>query len=204
MSNEDYLQFEPMLIKIASKYKDNKYSLEFEDLMQVGAIGIMYGFNNYNSNSDMKLSTYIYKCIEWHILKEFKKYERIEAFTTVSIHKQTGEDTTIEDILQDIKTDIEANIIDRIVLEEYINEFNKYLDSTELDVLYLKVFDNLTYKAIEYNLRLNGNEANKIFTRTRRKLLNKSHYIRERYLSYINSYTNIYNNPLRVVLSRDI
>lgn len=204
MSNEDYLQYENMLVKIASKYKDNKYSLELEDLMQVGAIGMMYGFNNYNPNSDMKLSTYIYKCIEWAILKEFKKYERIEAFTTVSIHKETREDTTIEDILEDIKTDIEANIIDRIVLEEYIKEFNKYLDSMELDVLYLKVFDEMSYKAIEYNLRLNKNEANKIFTRARRKLLSKSSYIRERYLSYMNSYTNIYNNPLKIVLSRDV
>lgn len=204
MSNEDYLQFEPMLIKIASKYKDNKYSLELEDLMQVGAIGIMYGYNTYKQDSNMLFSTYIYQCINWAILKEFKKYERIEAFTTVSIHKETGEDTTLEDILQDMRTDIENQVIDRLVLEGYIKEFERILKGIELEVLYMRIFDNKSYKAIERILKLKEREAYNIFVKAKRKLLSKSSYIRDRYLSYMNSYTNIYDDPLKIILNKDI
>lgn len=205
ITNDEFLQYENLIYKIINKYRNNKH-IEYDDLYQIASIGLYECFNKYNNEMEQKISfmSYLYNNIEWSILKELKKYERIEAFTSVSLHHETGEDTTIEDILQDIKTDIETNIIDKIVLEEYMNEFNKHLDDIELNVLCMRIFDEMKYKDIEQELNLGSYEAYGIFIKSRRKLLNKSSYIRERYLSYINANTNIYKNPAKVVLNKII
>ena len=85
MTNSDYLEFEPLLLKVVNKYIMNPY-LSIEDLKQVGAIGMVKGFRNYDPNKGMKLSTYLYKNIEWAILQELNNYSRVkEQYTVVSL-----------------------------------------------------------------------------------------------------------------------
>ena len=83
MSNDDYLEFEPLLMKVVGKYIMNPY-LSIEELIQVGAMGMVKGFKNYNPSKGMKLSTYLYKTIEWAILQELKNYSRVKAQYTVN------------------------------------------------------------------------------------------------------------------------
>lgn len=58
ISNEDYIKYKPMLYKIANKYKNNIFRLEVDDLMQIGAIGLIKGFNTYDDTKDCKKDTY--------------------------------------------------------------------------------------------------------------------------------------------------
>ena len=85
MCNDDYLEFEPLLMKVVGKYAMNPY-IPIDDLIQIGAMGMMKGFRNYKSNKGTKLSTYLYKNIEWAILQELNNYTRIKAqYTVVSL-----------------------------------------------------------------------------------------------------------------------
>lgn len=199
MTNEEYLQWEPMLIKIALRYRNNPFGLDVDDLKQVGYFGIAYAFEHFQEDRGASFKTFIFNCIEWAIKKELKKYERIEAFTTVSIDSLTGEDMTLEDMLQDISVNIEEEVTNKIVLQEYMNEIDRCLNELEREILYLKVFDNKSYKQIEKDLDLEERKASSIFVRARRKLLYKSSYIRNKYLYYMNARTNIYDDPCKIV-----
>lgn len=204
MTNEEYLQWEPMLIKIALRYRNNPFGLDVDDLKQVGYFGMAYAFEHFQEDRGASFKTFIFNCIEWTIKKELKKYERIEAFTTVSIDAVTGEDMTLEDILQDISVNIEEEVTDKIVLQEYMNEIDRCLNELEREILYLKVFDNKSYKQIEKALDLKEKRASSIFVSARRKLLYKSRYIREHYLYYVGANINEYSNPADIVVAKVI
>jgi RNA polymerase sporulation-specific sigma factor len=59
MTNELLLTFEPLIKSIALKF----YNVEYDDLIQVGRIGLMNAYKNYDKNSKTKFSTYAYKYI---------------------------------------------------------------------------------------------------------------------------------------------
>lgn len=66
---------EGLIYSIASKYS-NYYNLE--DLYQAGSIGIIKAYKNYNSNSDVKFSTYVYKYIMGEIISFIKNDRNIK------------------------------------------------------------------------------------------------------------------------------
>ena len=72
MTNQDYLQWEPMLKKIAYKYKNNKFGLEIDDLMQIATLGFINGFKTYKKDYNTSELNYYYTCAEREILKEFQ------------------------------------------------------------------------------------------------------------------------------------
>ena len=72
ITNEDYIKYEPMIYKIANKFKNNIYKLEIEDLIQIGAIWLIRGFNTYDETKDWKKDTMIYSCIKRAILREYQ------------------------------------------------------------------------------------------------------------------------------------
>ena len=48
MTNQEYLKWEPMLKKIARKYKNNKFGIDKEELIQIGAIALINVFDTYD------------------------------------------------------------------------------------------------------------------------------------------------------------
>ena len=205
MTNDDFLQYENLIHKVINKYRNNKY-IEYDDLFQIASIRLYDCFDKYTDDMKQKISftTYLYNNIEWCILRELSKQKRINAFINISIHEETGEDITIEDMLQDISIDIEAEITDKLVLEEYIREFERVLEGIELDVLNMRVFDNMSYKAIEKVLGLEEKQGYEIFKKAKRKLLNKSSYIKQRYMNFLDYKINMYSDPCKIVLSKAI
>ena len=41
MTNQDYLQWEPMLKKLARKYKNNKFGIDMDELIQIEALALI-------------------------------------------------------------------------------------------------------------------------------------------------------------------
>ena len=62
---EHILKYEKLVSKIASRYSG--YS-SFEDLRQVGMIGLLKAVEKYKEDSDTKFSTYAYMWIRGEIL----------------------------------------------------------------------------------------------------------------------------------------
>ena len=69
MTDKEYLQYKPMLIKIANKFKNNPYGIDIEDIMQIGSLGMIRAFETYQEDKEIKFSTYAYNCISWSIKK---------------------------------------------------------------------------------------------------------------------------------------
>ena len=82
MSNAEFEKFLPLVKNIVNKYKN--CGIEYEDLIQVGSLGVLYAYNHYNEEKNTKLSYWVYKCIEFFIKKEIGKSKSITAFLSLS------------------------------------------------------------------------------------------------------------------------
>ena len=69
MEDIDILEYENMVYKIISKYKDY---CDLDDLYQVGMIGLIDAKKNYKKESNTKFSTYAY----FYIMGKVKEYIR--------------------------------------------------------------------------------------------------------------------------------
>lgn len=148
MTNTDYINFKPMLVKIAKKYINNKY-YELEDLISIGTMGLIKAFNTYDENRHThSFVTHCWKNIEYEILKELCRLsKKHKDYTLVSIEAPTGDGIYISDMLEDDINVIEK-VSDRVFITFATNEFYKTLqDPLAVDIIKHYVFDD---NSIEY------------------------------------------------------
>ena len=198
MTNSDYLEYESLLMKVVSKYIMNPY-LSIEDLKQVGAIGMVKGFRNYNPSKGMKLSTYLYNHIEWAILQELNNYNRVkEQYTVVSLESD-------ENILYEIvpsTTNVSGEVIEDMTLQEYIQELKYILTPTQLSILLDRYVYNIPIQKIADKHNIKYRKVQYIISQSQRQVLKKSFRIRGVYKQYINSKRkniDVFLDPIRVV-----
>ena len=198
MSNDDYLEYEPLLMKVVSKYIMNPY-LSVEDLKQIGAIGMIKGFRNYNHSKGMKLSTYLYKNIEWAILQELKNYSRVkEQYTVVSLE---GEDNILYEIIPG-HANVSAEVIENMTLQEYIQELKYILTPTQLSILLDRYVYNIPIQDIANKHNIKYRKVQYIISQSQRLVLKKSFRIRDVYRNYVDSKRkniDVFLDPLKVV-----
>lgn len=82
MDMNDILEYDMMVYKIASKYKN---SFELDDLVQVGRMGLAKAYKNFDNSFDTKFSTYAYT----YILGEILNYIRNSRVVKVSKEMQS-------------------------------------------------------------------------------------------------------------------
>lgn len=130
-----------MIYKIASKYS-NYYNIE--DLYQVGVIGLLEAYKNYDKNSNAKFTSYSYMYILGNIVefikkdravkvsdnvtKLYKAYEKSKEFLTQSYQR----DPTISEISEFMKVD-EKLIYDIILSKERVSSLDEKVSDTEYD-----------------------------------------------------------------------
>lgn len=198
MSNDDYLQYEPLLLKVVNKYIMNPY-LSIEDLKQVGAIGMVKGFRNYKSDKGTKLSTYLYNHIEWAILQELNNYSRVKAqYTVVSLE---GEDNVLYEIIPSVINEA-GQVIENMTLQEYIQELRYILDPMQLDILLDRYVYNIPIQEIADKHNITYSKVQYIISQSQRLVLKKSFRIRNVYRNYIDSRKkdiDVFLDPIKVI-----
>ena len=110
MSNDEYLQWQGLLYKVAKRYVGINSLYDLEDLVQIGAIGLAKGLKTYENESDIPLINWLANNISWTIHREINKGKSID--TAMSLYMPLGEeeDTTLEEIIGDNNVDVEAEI----------------------------------------------------------------------------------------------
>lgn len=198
MTNSDYLEYEPLLMKVVGKYIMNPY-LSIEELIQVGAVGMVKGFRTYDASRGMKLSTYLYNHIEWAILQELNNYTRIKAqYTVVSLESE-------ENILYEIvpsTTNVSGEVIEDMTLQEYIQELKYILTPMQLSILLDRYVYNIPIQDIANKHNIKYSKVQYIISQSQRLVLKKSFRIRGVYKQYINSKRkniDVFLDPLKVV-----
>lgn len=100
---------------------------EADDLISVGAIGLIKAINNFEYGKGTQLSTYAARCIENEILmliRMNKKHKKVISIQETLGQDKDGNDIELLDILPGIEDEV-YNIVENNILTERINEIIK-------------------------------------------------------------------------------
>lgn len=215
ITNEDYIKYEPMIYKIANKFKNNIYKLEIEDLIQICAIGLIRGFNTYDDTKDCKKDTWIYSCIKRAILREFHNLNRIKRqslINSISIDTPIGgldEDITIADTIEDVNVNTSNEAIDKVIIDLYKAEVDAILSGMEHFIAHEILFTDKTLIEVSASKEIEYSKAKRIQDKAFRELKLKSRLIRNKYMELKekeaeNDIINLYKNPAKIIYMHEI
>ena len=129
---EHNLRLVAHIVKKFENYKDEK-----DDLISIGAFGLIKAIDTYNFNTKTKLSTYSSRCIENEILMHIRNNKKHKDVT--SLYSSIGEDKEGNEIrLCDIIEDRSPSITSTIIAEEHATKLKNalnILDERELDII---------------------------------------------------------------------
>lgn len=124
-----------LVAHIAKKYSDEK---NLEDLISIGAIGLIKGINTFNLKKKVKLSAYISRCIENEVLMYLRSSKKLQ--NEISIDESIGTDRegnnmTFSDILTSESADIADIISGKIEAQKLHKAMKKVLNENEINIL---------------------------------------------------------------------
>lgn len=207
MTNEEYIQWRPLIKKVAWKYRNNIFKIELEDLEQIASIGLFKGFENYDDSRGASLKTWLYSAAERAIFREFtdmKRIKRQSSYESISLSTPTGEDDTyLEEIIPDSNVNIEHDVTDKLLLDSYKEEVNLCLFGREREVVYKTLFQDKTYAELAREYNITNQRVRDIQIKGFRNLRHKSRMIRDKWMELKeieleNTIISAYNNPDKV------
>ena len=122
-----------LVVFLAKKYENTGYDIE--DLVSIGSIGLIKGINTYKADKNIKLATYVSRCISNEILmflrKKKKKKVEVSIEETLNYDAE-GNTLALEDVLG-TEEDIVAESVNKKQETKYlINELNTLSDREKL------------------------------------------------------------------------
>ena len=124
-----------LVAHIVKKY-DNK-SYDVDDLISIGTIGLIKGIDSYSTSKNIKLTTYVARCIENEILMFYrsdKKNNKVLSLNEIIGYDKEGNEITLMDILKTESPDY----VDDIITKDNIKLLKKYfkiLNSKEKEII---------------------------------------------------------------------
>ena len=135
-----------LVAHVCKKYSTT--NIDQDDLISIGTIGLIKGINSFNINKNIKLATYVARCIDNEILMYLRSNKKLNA--EVFLNEPIGKDKDDNVVtLQEVIEADEKNIEDVIDLKFKIKELYKSM-KTEL----LEREKNI----LELRFGLNGNK----------------------------------------------
>ncbi len=129
---EHNLRLVAHIVKKFENYKEDK-----DDLLSIGAFGLIKAVDTYNFNNNTKLATYAARCIENEILMHLRSNRKYKDVT--SLYAPIGEDKEGNEIkLYDVIEDPSPNVLSDIVKEEKskaIHDALNILNERELEII---------------------------------------------------------------------
>lgn len=185
--------YEPIIKSVIKKYLEyaNKVGLDYDDLYQEASMAVLRAENTYKDNKGMKLETWIYNNIDWRIqrlLQQNKKYEKIISINS-TIESSEGDTIELIDLIAD-ELDLQEEIEDKLMMQTYKREIEKYLDANKSNICILRWFEDCPYEYIE---KVTGiNNIHGTLREARMALIRKSLLFRNEYrrIHHIDDYSN--------------
>ena len=127
-----------LVVFLSKKYENT--GVDLEDLVSIGTIGLIKGINTFHRGKNIKLATYVSRCIDNEILMHLRKTKKLK--TEVSIDQSLsydaeGNELHLEDILG-----TDNDIVTREIEKEderklMINEIER-LNPRDRDIIILR------------------------------------------------------------------
>lgn len=190
----DLIEFyEPMMKSVIKKYLGyaNKVGLDYDDLFQEASMAVLRAEKSYKDNKGMKMETWIYNNIDWRIQRVLganKKYEKIISINS-TIESSEGDTIELLSLLAD-ELDLQEEIEDKLMLQTYKKEIEKYLDANKSNICILRWFEDMSY---EYITKVTGiNNIYSTLREARMTLIRKSLLFRNEYrrIHHIDDYSS--------------
>ena len=156
-----------LVLKLAYKYQLT-LNLRIEELISIGAEGLIKAIDNFDVEQNLKLSTIAYICIE----NSFKSH--IRASNTQKRHNSNdislqyeisknseGNGYTLEEVIEDKSISLEDSIIHQIDIET-LNLILNELTTEEKEILFLKygILDGINYTYKEIGIKIGCSKQN--------------------------------------------
>lgn len=185
--------YEPIIKSVIKKYLGyaNKVGLDYDDLFQEASMAVLRAENTYKDDKGMKLETWLYNNIDWRIqrvLEGNKKYEKIISINS-TIESSEGDTIELIDLIAD-ELDLQEEIEDKLMIQTYKTEIEKYLDANKSNICILRWFEDCPYEYIEKVTGINnihGTLREARMTLIRKSLLFRNEYRR---IHHIDDYSN--------------
>lgn len=118
-----------LVVFLAKKYENTTYDIE--DLVSIGSIGLIKGINTYKIDRNIKLATYVSRCISNEILMFLRKNKKRRAEVSLEEtlnYDSEGNELHLEDILgtdAELVPDLYQHKINKEFLSKEILSLNK-------------------------------------------------------------------------------
>ena len=185
--------YEPIIKSVIKKYLEyaRKVGLDYDDLFQEASMAVLRAENTYKDNKGMKLETWIYNNIDWRIQRVLEANKKYEKIISVNSTVESSEGSTIEliDLIAD-ELDLQEEIEDKLMIQTYKTEIEKYLDANKSNICILRWFEDMSY---EYITKVTGtNNIYSTLREARMTLIRKSLLFRNEYkrIHHIDDYSN--------------
>ena len=163
-----------LVAHIVKKFENTKE--DKDDLLSIGAFGLIKAVDSYKLESGVKLATYASRCIENEILMHLRSNKKSKDVT--SLYKPIGEDKEGNEIrLCDIIEDPSPLLSTKLIKEEYETKLKKalnVLNERELDIISRRFGLNETFietqKEIAKSLKISRSYVSRIEKRALTKI----------------------------------
>ena len=124
---------------VCKKYANS--NVDQDDLISIGSIGLIKGINSYDVHKNIKLSTYISKCIDNEILMYLRSIKKLnsEVYLEDPIGKDKDDNTiTLKEILENDDKPIEEEIELKLRIKKLYEKIKSSLQERERIILELR------------------------------------------------------------------
>ena len=141
-----------LVVYVAKKFENS--SIEFEDLISIGSVGLIKAVKTFNLDKNIKLATYACRCIENEILMQLRKVSKtskdISFDKPLSMDKE-GNQLLLSDVLPS-EEDLIEKTVDENADRQMVYSLIEGLNSREQEIMILRYGltgqDELTQKEV--------------------------------------------------------
>lgn len=128
-----------LVAHISKKYTSS--TIEQEDIISIGTIGLIKAVNSYKGNKGVRLGTYAARCIENEILMHFRATKRLQQ--EVSLNESIGQDKegnviTFIDVIENDDVSIDEQIDLKMKVKKLYEQISKVLKNREKTIIELR------------------------------------------------------------------
>ena len=163
-----------LVVFLAKKYENT--GVDLEDLVSIGSIGLIKGINTFSIGKNIKLATYISRCIDNEILMFLRKNKKIRQEVSIDqalSYDGDGNELHLEDIIGTDKDLVSKNIEEKndksLMIKEILN-----LKPRDRDIMVLRYGllgnDEFTQKEVAEKLGISQSYISRIEKKVIKKL----------------------------------
>ncbi len=122
---------------IVKKYAGS-VTIEVDDLISVGAIGLIKAIDSFNYEKGVGLATYASKCIDNEILmliRVNKKHKDVVSLSSKFASDKDGNEVLLMDIIESDEDEVEDAVSSSFIMEKINNVIDKHLTKREKEIV---------------------------------------------------------------------